>query len=145
MTVTESVSINAPASIIFEYLMDIDNRSAYIPALEEVIMLDPLPIRKGSRYTEVANIAGRRLSTTYQVTAYIKDRKLTAKTLKSIFPIEVDLSLEESSEMSHLKISLEFKLTGIFKIGGSIVKGIVSQQARDILSRIKTNVEYKVE
>lgn len=141
MTAQQSILIKANPSTIFTYLMDVNNRKSYIPALEEVILLDELPIRKGSRYVEVANIAGRRLKTTYQVIEYEENKHTAAKTLKSIFPIRADLDLTAVNGGTELTISLNFQLKGIFRLGASVVKGIVEQQARGILEKIKANLE----
>ena len=104
-------------------------------------MLDPLPIKKGSRYIEVAEIAGRKLETTYQVIALEKNKRLSAKTLKSIFPIQANLSLTEKEKHTVLSIELDFQLKGIFQLASGIVKGIVNQQAKEILTKIKQNLE----
>ena len=141
MTSEQSIFIKATPSAIFTYLMDVDNRKSYIPALEEVIMLDDGPIKKGSRYIEVANIAGRRLKTTYQVIEFEENRHTAAQTLESIFPIRADLDLEERVGGTELIIRLNFKLKGIFKLGASFVKGIVDQQAQGILEKIKEALE----
>ncbi len=141
MTVQESIEIKASAEKIFSYLLAVENRKDYIPALEEVIMLDPLPIQEGSRYIEVAQIAGRRMETTYQVTTLINNRQLSAKTLKSVFPIRADLILVDQKVVSTLQIQLDFQLSGIFRLASGIIRGIVRQQARDILHKLKQNLE----
>ncbi len=141
MTAQQSIFIKATPAIIFAYLIDVKNRKSYIPALEEVIMLDEPPIQKGSRYIEVANIAGRKLKTTYQVIEYEENKHTAAMTLKSIFPIRADFDLEAVNGGTNLMISLNFQLKGIFKLGSSVVKGIVDQQARGILEKIKHNLE----
>ncbi len=141
MTVQESIEIKASAEKIFSYLLAVENRKDYIPALEEVIMLDPLPIQEGSRYIEVAQIAGRRMETTYQVTTLVNNRQLSAKTLKSVFPIRADLILVDQKVISTLQIQLDFQLSGIFRLASGIIRGIVRQQARDILHKLKQNLE----
>ena len=141
MTVQQSIEIKAPVQDIFNYLMEVDNRKDYIPALEEVIMLDPLPIQEGSRYIEVAMIAGQRMETTYQVTTLRINQQLSAKTLKSVFPIQADLLLIDQPEKAVLKIQLEFQLRGIFRLAAGLIRGIVNQQARDILVKLKNNLE----
>ena len=141
MTTQQSIEIKASVEQIFSYLLDVENRKDYIPALEEVIMLDPLPIREGSRYIEVAQIAGRRIETTYQVTILKNNQQLSAKTLKSVFPIQADLTLMEKQEASTLQIQLNFQLSGVFKLASGIIRGIVNQQANDILRQLKENLE----
>ena len=141
MIVQESIEITTTPKKLFSYLIDINNRKDYIPALEEVVMLDPLPIQKGSRYIEIAEIAGRRLETTYQVIKFEENKLISAKTLKSIFPIQADLILEKKGNGSLLKINLDFQLKGIFKLASGIVKGIVALQARSILEKLQQNLE----
>jgi len=141
MHIQQSIKVYASSKEIFDYLLDVENRKNYIPALEEVIMLDPFPIKKGSRYIEVAEIAGRKLETTYQVIALEKNKRLSAKTLKSIFPIQANLFLEEKEKATVLSIELDFQLKGIFKLASGIIKGIVNQQAKEILKKIKQNLE----
>ena len=75
MKVIENILIKVSPDRLFSYLMDVDNRKNYIPALEKVIMLDPKPIREGSRYIEVANIAGKRLET--NISSYCFGNKQT--------------------------------------------------------------------
>lgn len=121
--------------------MNVENRVDYIPALEKVIMLDDGPIGVGSKYIEVAEIAGRQLKTTYEVVEFEKNKHTASKTIKSIFPIRADLDLIEKQGDTNLVITLTFKLAGIFKLASKIVEGIVTQQATGILKRIKRNVE----
>ena len=141
MTVQESIEIKTTPQKLFSYLIDVNNRKDYIPALEEVVMLDPLPIQKGSRYIEIAEIAGRRLETTYQVIRFEENKLISAKTLKSIFPIQADLILEKKGKSSLLKINLNFQLKGVFKFASGIVKGIVALQAKSILEKLQQNLE----
>ncbi|MEM1119569.1 MAG: SRPBCC family protein [Bacteroidota bacterium] len=141
MTAQQSIFIKADSAKLFAYLNDVHNRKAFIPALEEVVMLDEGPIRLGSRYVEVANIAGRKLETTYQVIEFEKNKHVVVKTLKSIFPIRVDMDLMEQQGGTQLNIKLDFTLKGVFRLGSSVVKGVVNQQAKGILEQIKQNIE----
>ncbi len=141
MTTQQSIFIEATPQVVFDYLLNVENRKNYIPALEKVVMLDPLPIQLGTRYIEVAKIAGRRLETTYQVIDFKKDQRISAKTIESVFPIQADLLLEKSGSGCELTINLNFKLTGIFRIASGVIKGIVNQQAKDILEKVKNNIE----
>ncbi|NNF35552.1 MAG: hypothetical protein HKN68_15710 [Saprospiraceae bacterium] len=144
MNIQEYIEIAAPASRIFQYLVDVDNRIDYVPALKEVVMIDPLPIREGSRYIEVATIGGKELSTTYRVTHFIENKRLSATTEKSVFPISVDLLIDDKEGRSLLLINMNLKLSGLFKIASPIVKGIVAGQARGILNKLKANIENKI-
>jgi len=136
-----TIEVEAQASDIFTYLMDIKNRGKYIPQLKDVIPIDPLPFKEGSKYIEVATIANRELRTTYQITVLVKDQIISARTIDSIFPIQVDLLLQSMDDYTRLTIQLEFQLKGIFKLGSKFVKRIVDEQSRGILARIKDELD----
>lgn len=135
------IDVLAPASTVYDFLLNIDNRSRYIPQLKEVIPLDPLPFKEGSKYIEVATIAGQVLKTTYQITVLVEDQIISARTVKSIFPIQVDLLLQPEDDYTRVTIQLEFQLKGIFKLASNLVKGVVDDQAQGILKRIKSELE----
>jgi len=137
----EKIEIKRPAEQLFSYLIDVKNRRDYIPLLEEVIFLDPPPLKLGSRYTEVSTIAGRQFRTTYRVTAFKVNRNISVKTIESVFPIQVNLSLLPLENLTILKLQMKLKLTGMFRIAAPVIRGIVQQQARDILQKMKTQVE----
>jgi len=140
MKSVNTIDVDAAPERIYDFLMNIDNRSRYIPQLKEVIPLDPLPFKEGSKYIEVATIAGRSLKTIYQITVLVENQIISARTVKSIFPIQVDLILEPIGKATRLTIQLEFQLKGIFKLASNIVKGIVDDQSRGILRRIKSEL-----
>ena len=141
MKVSQQIKINSTPDAVFAYLMDIDNRKDFIPQLDDVILLDPLPIQEGSRYIEVAKIAGRNFKTTYQVTSYKENEYVIAETIKSIFPIKAQSSVSKNGNNTILQFDLEFTLRGVFKFASGIIKGIVRQQTLDILDNIKRGVE----
>ena len=104
-------------------------------------MLDELPIRKGSRYVELATVGGRLIESTYEVIEFIENKKITTKTLKSPFPIEVELAVVPAEIGTSLSIHLEFKLSGIYRLASAIVRGKVEQNAIEILENTKAELE----
>lgn len=141
MDLQERIAITADAKTVFAYLNEVEKRTEYIPMLDEVILLDPPPIRLGSRYVEVATIAGRDLKTTYQVIEWEENRKVKVKTIKSIFPIVAEMELQEEGGQTIVLLRLSFILKGIYRLAAPIVRGIVQQQAKDILQKLKQNIE----
>ena len=137
MQIQEQTIIQADREAIFTYMNDITKRPTYIPLLKEVILLDGAPIKVGSRYIEVATIAGQELKTTYQVMELIAPERIRVQTVKSVFPIEATLLFEAQDAGTLLTMQLQFTLKGIYKLGAPVVRGIVQQQAVDILGRLK--------
>lgn len=141
MDLQERIAIAADAKTVFAYLNEVERRTEYIPMLDEIILLDPPPIRLGSRYIEVATIAGRDLKTTYQVIEWEENRKVKVKTIKSIFPIVAEMGLSEEGGQTSVQLRLSIILKGIYRLAAPIVRGIVQQQAKDILQKLKQNIE----
>lgn len=63
--------------------------------------------------------------------------KIRVQTVKSVFPIEATLLFEVQNGGTLLTMQLNFTLNGIYKLGAPVVRGIVQQQAKDILGRLK--------
>ena len=141
MDLQERITIKADKNRVFSYLNQVEKRTEYIPMLDEVIPIDSPPIRLGSRYIEVATIAGRDLKTTYQVIEWEQDKRVKVKTIKSIFPITAEMELSESEGHTIVQLQLTFTLKGIYRLGAPIIRGIVQQQAVDILRKLKKNIE----
>ena len=141
MNLQEEITIQAPVNQVFDYMMDVNNRAAYIPLLEEVIVLDEGPFQIGTRYTEISTIANRRLETTYQVIDFEENKKISVKTIKSVFPIKVDLELMPVNQNTQVSITMDFKLGGVFRFAAPLVRGIVQKQAQDILQKLKRILE----
>ena len=141
MDIEESIIIKAPVESVFTYMLEVQNRVDYIPMLEKVEVLDPPPIKLGSRYVEVATIAGQDLRTTYQVIGFEENRFIQVKTTKSVFPIQVDLNLIPEGTQTAVLIQMKLGLSGVYRLAGKLIRGIVKQQAKDILQRLKENIE----
>lgn len=141
MELQEDILIKASIEKVFAYLNEVDQRTNYIPMLSEVIMLDAPPIKVGSRYIEVATIAGQDLKTTYQVVAWEKDRYIKVKTIKSVFPIQAEMNLSPSGAGTRIELALSFTLKGMYRLAAPLIRGIVQQQASDILDRLKKILE----
>ena len=141
MNVTQSILIQQSPKEVYNYLMDVENRKEFIPSLQEVILLDSLPLKAGSRYIEVATIAGKSIRTTYEITRLSEGLQISARTIKSIFPIQSNLNLVDQGNSTLLTIELAFTLSGLFRIASGLIKNIVSEQAITILEKVKYNLE----
>lgn len=141
MTIQEQTVINAPTEQVFSYISDPQNRPELIPLLDEVILLDDQQFGLGSKYIEVATIAGRKFRTTYLVVAFEENKQISVITRESVFPIRVDLTLGVNGNQTEIRIVLNLKLSGIYALASPVIRAIVVQQSRDILSRMKKRLE----
>jgi len=137
----EDILIKAPIEKVFAYLNLVDQRTNYIPMLSEVIMLDEPPIQVGSRYIEVATIAGQDLKTTYQVVEWEENRYIKVKTIQSVFPIQAEMILNANGANTNIELALTFTLKGMYRLATPLIRGIVQQQASEILDRLKKILE----
>lgn len=141
MKITESMLIRSGRKKTFAYLIDPASRKQIIPLLEEVIFLDDGPLDLGSKYIEISRIAGKRFETTYMVIIFKKNKQISVVARKSVFPIRVDMKLSGNGSETLVSITLTLQLKGIYAVGAPLIKSIVAQQTRDILAKMKRNLE----
>lgn len=143
MTINEHILINAGRADVFAYVRDPMNRMEVIPLLERVDLEGDGTFGPGSRYTEIATIAGRRLETTYVVVAFRENEQISVATVKSVFPIRVDMQLQDAPGGTVIDIAIQLRLRGIFKIASPIIRSIVEGQTREVLNRIRQKMEER--
>jgi carbon monoxide dehydrogenase subunit G len=137
----DQTDIHAPVSAVYAYLNDVTRRTEFIPMLEQVQLLDEPPITVGTRYVEVAAVAGQNLKTTYQIVALEPEKRMRVKTIQSVFPIEAELTLTALEEGTRLGITLDFQLTGFYRFAAPFIGGIIQQQSKAILANLKSILE----
>lgn len=143
MRVEESTIIQANRKEVFSFLCDVENRPKIIPLLEKVILINSDELSLGTKYIEVSSIAGRRIETTYMVSVFEENEQISVVSVKSIFPIRVDMTLRSTDEGTRVDIELEAKLKGIYALGESFIKLIVKRQTFEILMNIQKEVEKR--
>jgi hypothetical protein len=77
----ESVLVTRPAASVFAYIQDLEREHEWQVNLLEAYQLTPGPVQIGTRRRYVTRVMGRRVCTTYVVTALTPDREIVYETI----------------------------------------------------------------
>lgn len=94
LTMSASVEIARPAGAVFDYIANIELNPTWQRGLRECLFTSEPPLRTGSTYRQVASFLGRRIKSSFVVTALEPGRSITIETVESTFPIRVTRDVE---------------------------------------------------
>jgi uncharacterized protein YndB with AHSA1/START domain len=139
-TVSSSIIINQPVDKVFDYVINVENHTAWHESLLEASVTPDGPIGVGSTYHYVTNVMGRRMESQMQVSAFEQNKTWGVTTTGVPTPVETVYSFEAVGDTTNLTISIE--LTGGYP---AAAEAAVKQQMQKSLveqgNRIKQMVE----
>ena len=128
MRAEASVVINRPAEAIFAFLADIDKRTQWQASLLEVSKTSEGPVGVGATGREVRHIMGRRMESSFEITEFEPDRKISFKSTSGPIAIQGRYTLEPELGATRLSIVVDGELDGTLKLVEPMVVQIVKQQ-----------------
>lgn len=93
MQLSGSVEIARPATDVFAFVAEPQNHPQWQSGMRECRWTTEPPRGVGSRYEQVASFLGRRIESTFEVTALDAGRSITIERRASTFPIRVTRSV----------------------------------------------------
>jgi len=118
--VENSVTINRPLEVVFQYVTDADSSAKWQNGVEAVEYEGEQKV--GSQYTEVRKFMGREMRTTLEITAMETNQLWAAKTLSGPVPYHVHVTFEAVPEGAKMTTVVEAEPKGFFKLAESAVK-----------------------
>ena len=116
-----TIVINQPASVVFAYLIDWDKGTQWQQQLVEVAQTSGGPVGLGTTIKEVRSLMGRRIETTFKITGFELDEKVTFESIQAPFPMQAHYNLEPVTGGTQVAFTVEAELTGIYKMAEPMV------------------------
>jgi hypothetical protein len=88
VNITTEITIHAPMAAVSAYAANPDHAPEWYINIQVAEWKTPKPLSVGSRIAFVAQFLGRKLSYTYEITAFIPHQKRVMKTAEGPFPME---------------------------------------------------------
>lgn len=142
MHTTSSVAIERPAADVFGYIADFANNPKWQRGMQSATWTSDPPIAVGSTYDQVARFLGRDVVTSFVVTRYEPDRRITIESVKSTFPIQVTRAVEERGPTAcTVTAEVSGDPSGFFRIAGPIMGPVMRRSIRSDYARLKALLE----
>ncbi len=100
ISVQASVEIARPPVQVFDYFSNFENNPAWQQGMREATYTSDPPLRVGSTYDQVAKFLGRRIVSSFEVTAFAPGESISIASVGGSFPIQITRSVEALSDSS---------------------------------------------
>jgi ribosome-associated toxin RatA of RatAB toxin-antitoxin module len=130
-------TVDAPASVVFALLTDLEARPSWIKGILETRVTPPGPARLGTSYFESGKYSGFKSEKTMTVTEWEQDRLLTLAT-----SAEAPQSYRESYRIEPLsagacRVHFTFEVGGVPKVGEFFMRQAMKKEQPQNAARLK--------
>ncbi|MFJ4775724.1 SRPBCC family protein [Streptomyces sp. NPDC088762] len=142
--VLTEIVIAAPCERVAAYAADPSHAPEWYENIVSVEWRTPAPATVGSRMAFTARFLGRRLSYTYEITAYEPGRRLVMRTGEGPFPMETSYTWEPHGEAgNHTRMTLRNRgePSGFASVGARVLTAAMRRAQRKDLARLKALLE----
>jgi uncharacterized protein YndB with AHSA1/START domain len=144
-TITVSNHVAAPVERVFRMFTDVEHGPSHVSGIKAVEMLTPGPVRLGTRWREVRQVAGVRDSAEMEITSFELNRMYTISHHKAGVQIGTTFWFEPDGEGT--TVSVEFELDagglppGLLAPLGWAISGKVANVLQHDLADLKQSIE----
>jgi uncharacterized membrane protein len=113
--IDETVTIDAPLQVVFDYLVDGQNLPAWDASITECVRIGPGPIEVGTRYRGASKIMGRRIEWTTEVIDLVPGVRAASRSVEGSLRFTIRYEFAETPEGT----SVRYLLTADSGLGGA--------------------------
>ena len=141
--VVVSVTIERPQAEVFAYLEEVEHNPQWLRGMASCTWTTPPPVRVGSRYEQVAHFLGKRIETSFEVTAHEPGSLVTITSLPgSSFPLTVERRVEPAGQGASLVTeTVHSDPRGFYRIAGPPLAWMVRRNIRRDYGSLKRLLE----
>ena len=144
MRVEESVEINLPPQVVFDYMANPQNLPEW-SGLAIYVKETPDSLREGDTFTTVGKFLGRRFETPYERTAIEHNRRYTDRAVGGPVPNQdwIYTFVEMPAGTTRLTRAVEGEPGGFFKLAEPLIERVLKRQVRADLETLKDLLEAR--
>lgn len=140
---SESIVINCPVEEVFAYMTDPDHASEWGSNVDEYRMLSGAPDEVGSLAALTTKVAGVRIQSTEEITAYEENRRIGFESKESRIAYDRELDFDSDGDGA---TKVTFRLdaeqgSGLFKFADAVTQKLYAHDVRTYLANAKTILE----
>ena len=142
LTMSASVEIARPAGPVFDYIANMELNPRWQRGMRECRFTSEPPLRVDSTYEQVASFLGRRIESSFVVTALEPGRSITIETVESTFPIKVTRTVEPLGDSRcRASATIEGGRRGVMRLLAPLMKLIAQRSVRGDYARLRALLE----
>lgn len=144
VTVEHEVVIRRPVGEVFDFVSDSEHLPAWTAGVKRVSRSSPGPIGVGTTYRVVAKMLGRRVESTYEVTAYEPDRLVALRMTSPLFAFEETYRFEpEDAGRTVVQVEADVHPSGALRFLGPLLGLAMQRQVQSDHRRLRSTLERR--
>ncbi|GHO72305.1 hypothetical protein KSD_00760 [Ktedonobacter sp. SOSP1-85] len=141
ITVDFAETIQRPLEVVWALLEDPNSASQWQSALIEQRLTSTGPLGVGSTGVNVRQVMGRRVETTWEVSAHNPGQSFTVKSTSGPVSYELSYTLEAVENGTHLSFHFQGDPKGFFKVAEPLLAGNIKKEFTEDHKRLKKLLE----
>ena len=142
MNMGATIEIERPAGVVFDYVSNFENNTAWQRGMREARFVTAPPLAVGSQYEQVASFMGRPVVTRFEVTNLEPGRSITIESIESTFPIKVTRRVEPlGANRARVTAEISGEPGGATRFFGPIVRRFAQHAIDADYKRLKELLE----
>ncbi len=134
-------SVAQPAEAVFDFLSDHSNNPRWQTGMESCTWKTKPPIRKGSRYDQVATFLGREIRTEFEVIAHEPGRSITIESRSGPLDLHITRTVEADGDRTHVHAVIQGTPNGLLRFVEPLMAGKVRKDINADYDRLVTMLD----
>jgi uncharacterized membrane protein len=139
--VEASITINRPIEEVFAFAADLTNAAKWQTGVIAAEVTSHGPVGVGTKYRYDAEIMGRKLETSGEMTAYDPPRITAWKATSGPFPMSGSTTFESVAGGTRVVDTVEAEPGGFFKLAGPLLVAQIRGQLEKDVKKLKELLE----
>ncbi len=141
MRVEIQIVIERPVEDVFAYITNFENNPQWQNGMVSCTFTSEPPVGEGSRYTQVAEFALRRIESKFVVTKFVPNERVEFETTESTFPIQVVRAVKPISNGTQVEAIISGKPSGLIKLFAPLTNWMMRRSIQADYQRLKELLE----
>ncbi len=143
--IEHSIVINRPIEEVFAFLNDEQNDPKWQSGVLEAEQTSEGPVGVGTTVQEVRKFLGRRIESTYEITEYVPNEKVSSKATSGPIPFKLSTTFDPVEEGTRVTVVGEAEPGGFFKLAESVVSRTFANSLEADFDNLKAILEAGAE
>lgn len=140
MNIEHSIIVQNPLNEVFNHLSNLQGKKEIIDFTNTFYQNSKTKI--GTKYTRVLNILGNNWKNKLEVTSFIKNQEIKAKTVNGSLPMEESLQIYEEKDGIRIRWKVQIEPKGASKLLSPIIKNNINHQVRNSINELKEKLDF---